>query len=66
MKKLSSKTYDNSRSVREHIMKMRDISAQLKSLEVDISKSFLVHFILNSLPSKYTPFKISNNTQKDK
>jgi hypothetical protein len=47
-------------------MKMRDISAQLKSLEVDISKSFLVHFILNSLPSKYTPFKISNNTQKDK
>ncbi|XP_059441989.1 uncharacterized protein LOC132174333 [Corylus avellana] len=66
MKKLSSKTFDNSRSVREHIMKMKDMSAQLKSLEVDISESFLVHFILNSLPSKYTHFKISYNTHKDK
>jgi hypothetical protein len=66
MKKLSSKTFDRSRSVREHIMKMRDMAAQLKSLEVDISESFLVHFILNSLPTEYTPFKISYNTHKDK
>ncbi|KAL0411901.1 UNVERIFIED_CONTAM: hypothetical protein Slati_3779800 [Sesamum latifolium] len=27
--------------VREHIMQMRDIAAQLKSLEVDMSESFL-------------------------
>jgi hypothetical protein len=66
MKKLSSKTFDRSRSVREHIMEMRDMAAQLKSLEVDISDSFLVHFILNSLPTVYTPFKISYNTHKDK
>jgi hypothetical protein len=66
MKKLSSKTFDRSRSVREHIMEMRDMAAQLKSLEVDISESFLVHFILNSLPTEYTPFKISYNTHKDK
>jgi hypothetical protein len=66
MKKFSSKTFDRSKSVREHIMKMRDMAAQLKSLEVDISKSFLVHFILKSLPTEYTPFKISYNTHKDK
>jgi hypothetical protein len=66
MKKLLSKTFDNFKSVREHIMEMRDMFAQLKSLEVDISESFLVHFILNSLPSKYTHFKISYNTHKDK
>jgi len=65
MKKLSSKTFDISRSVREHIMEMRDMTAQLKSLEIDISES-LVHFILNSLPTEYTPFKISYNTHKDK
>jgi hypothetical protein len=47
-------------------MEMRGMSVQLKFLEVDISESFLVHFILNSLPSKYTPFKISYNTHKDK
>jgi hypothetical protein len=59
MKKLSSKTFDRSRSVREHIKEMRDMAAQLKSLEVDISESFLVHFILNSFLTEYTPFKIS-------
>jgi hypothetical protein len=47
-------------------MEMRDMAAQLKSLEIDISESFLVHFILNSLPSEYVPFKISYNTHKDK
>ncbi|XP_059441899.1 uncharacterized protein LOC132174224 [Corylus avellana] len=66
MKKLSSKSFDNSRSLREHTMEMKDKATQLKFLEIDISESFLVHFILNSLPSKYVPFKISYNTHKDK
>ncbi|RVW85479.1 Copia protein [Vitis vinifera] len=38
------------RGVREHIMEIRDIVAQLKKLEVEMSESFLVHFILNTLP----------------
>ncbi|RVX15691.1 Retrovirus-related Pol polyprotein from transposon TNT 1-94 [Vitis vinifera] len=54
------------RGVREHIMEMRDIVAQLKKLEVEMSESFLVHFILNTLPPQYGPFKISYNTYKDK
>ena len=53
------------RGVREHIMEMRDIEAQLKKLEVEMSESFL-HFILNTLPPQYGPFKISYNTHKDK
>ncbi|RVW19233.1 hypothetical protein CK203_095892 [Vitis vinifera] len=40
------------RGVREHIMEMRDIVAQLKKLEVEMSESFLVHFILNTLRLK--------------
>ncbi|KAL6313046.1 hypothetical protein AAG906_012092 [Vitis piasezkii] len=54
------------RGVCEHIMEMRDIVAQLKKLEVEMSESFLVHFILNTLPPQYGPFKISYNTHKDK
>ncbi|RVW18326.1 Retrovirus-related Pol polyprotein from transposon TNT 1-94 [Vitis vinifera] len=54
------------RGVREHIMEMRDIVAQLKKLEVEMSESFLVHFIHNTLPPQYGPFKISYNTHKDK
>ena len=66
MKRFSSKTFDYSKNVCEHIMEMRDMVAQLKSLEVEISESFLVHFILNSLPSEFGPFKISYNTHKNK
>ncbi|KAL6326151.1 hypothetical protein AAG906_001026 [Vitis piasezkii] len=54
------------RGVREHIMEMRDIVAQLKKLEVEMFESFLVHFILNTLPTQDGPFKISYNTHKDK
>ncbi|XP_062086799.1 uncharacterized protein LOC133793461 [Humulus lupulus] len=54
------------KGVREHISKMRDISAQLKKLDVVIPETFLVHYILNHLPPQYGPFKISYNTHKDK
>ncbi|KAL0374275.1 UNVERIFIED_CONTAM: Retrovirus-related Pol polyprotein from transposon TNT 1-94, partial [Sesamum radiatum] len=66
MKRLSDMKYNGSGSVREHIMQMRDIAAQLKPLEVDISEPFLVHLILNSLPKEYGPFKITYNAQKEK
>ena len=31
-----------------------------------MSESFLVHFILNTLPQQYGPFKISYSTHKNK
>ncbi|KAK2444049.1 hypothetical protein QL285_015104 [Trifolium repens] len=64
--KFSSYRLTSVKGVREHVMKMRDIASQLKKLEVDMSESFLVHYILNSLPAEYGPFKISYNTHKDK
>jgi hypothetical protein len=64
--KFSSLRLTNVKGVRKHIMQMRDTVAQLKKLEVEISESFLVHYILNTLPHQYGPFKISYNTHKDK
>ena len=64
--KFSSIRITSVRGVREHIMQMRDIAAQLKKLGIDMSDSFLVHFILNTLPHQYGPFKVSYNTHKDK
>ena len=52
--------------MRNYIMRMRDIAAQLKTLEVEMSETILVHFILCTLPQQYGPFKISYNTHKDK
>ena len=46
----SSIKLTGTRGVREHIMHLRDIVAQLKTLEVTMSESFLVHFILCTLP----------------
>ena len=62
----SSKKLTTIHGVREHIMRIRDIVAQLKTLEVEMSESFLVHYILNTLPQPYNPFKISYNTHKAK
>ena len=47
--KFSSLRLTSVKGVREYIMKMWDILAQLKKLKVDMSESFLVHFILNTL-----------------
>ena len=58
--------HNKSKRMCEHIMEMKDITAQLKSLEIEISESFIVHFIFNSLPAEYGPFKISYNTHKEK
>ena len=40
--------------------------AQLKGLEVIVSDSLLVHYILYTFPNQYAPFKITFNTHKDK
>ena len=62
----SSTKLTGTRGVRGHIMRMRDIAAQLQTLEVTMSDTFLVYYILNTLPQQYSPFKISYNTHKDK
>ena len=48
--KFSSLRLTSVRGVREHIIQIRDTEAQLKNLEVEMSESFLVHYILNTLP----------------
>jgi len=44
MAQLSSMKYTGTSSVREHIMQMRDIAAQLKSLDIEVTDTFLVQF----------------------
>ncbi|RVW97707.1 Retrovirus-related Pol polyprotein from transposon TNT 1-94 [Vitis vinifera] len=66
MTKMCFMKFNGTKGVHEHIMEMRDTAAQLKSLEIEMFESFLVHFILNSLSSEYEPFRISYNTHKEK
>ena len=46
--KFSSMRLTSVRNVREHIMKMRELGAQLKILEVEIYKTFPMHYIFNT------------------
>ncbi|CAH9119283.1 unnamed protein product, partial [Cuscuta epithymum] len=61
-----TKKYDGVSGVREHIMMMSDMANKLKSMGMEISEGFLVHFIMTSLPAQFGPFKINYNTQKEK
>jgi len=57
---------DGSHTMHEHVIKMTNITARLKSLGMTVNENFLVHFILNSLSSEYGPFQMNYNTIKDK
>ncbi|RVX07133.1 hypothetical protein CK203_053545 [Vitis vinifera] len=39
---------------------------RLKALKLELSEDILVHLVLISLPTQFSPFKISYNTQKEK
>ncbi|GAV91707.1 UBN2 domain-containing protein [Cephalotus follicularis] len=63
---LTTIKYDGSRTMHEHVTEMVNISSRLRSMVMKVDESFLVQFIINSLPSKYGPFQINYNTIKDK
>ena len=48
---------------RDHIMRIRDIATQLKLLEVTMSDTFLVHYLLNTLPQQYSIQSLQNLLQ---
>lgn len=56
-KKLSSIKLTCTKGIREHITKMRDIVAQVKSLKIEVSETFLVHSIMNSHPAQDAPLR---------
>ena len=45
---------------------MSNLVTRLKALKLELSEDILVHLILISLPTQFSPFKISYNTQKEK
>ena len=45
---------------------MTNIAARLKTLGINVDDSFLMHFIMNSLPHEYGLVQINYNTIKDK
>ena len=50
MMKFSSLRLTSMRGIRKYIMQIRNIATQLRTLEIEMFDSFLVHYIVNTLP----------------
>jgi hypothetical protein len=66
MSTLTTMKFDGSRTIHEHIIEMTNITVRLKSLRMDMDASFLLQFIINSLPFEYGHFQMNYNTTKNK
>jgi hypothetical protein len=74
----SSKTYDSSlikklisekytdRGVRDHIVRISNVAARLKPLDLAIKDGFLIYMIFNSLPKELKTFEVNYNSMNDK
>ena len=50
MAELTTMKFDGTRRMHEHILEMSNLATKLKALGMNVDDSFLVQFILNSLP----------------
>ena len=50
MSELTNKKFDWSQPIHDHVTCMANLAAKLKSMGMDVNESFLVQFIINSLP----------------
>jgi len=63
---LLSAKYNGSGNIREHVMKIINIAARLKTLDMPIYDGFVVHFIMRSLPPQFEAFKVNYNAKSEK
>lgn len=63
---LNTTKFDGTCTMREHVIKMESLAAKLKNMGIRVDDSFVVQFIINSLPFECDPFQMNYNTVKDK
>lgn len=66
MSELTTEKFNWSCPIHDHVTSMANLAAKLKSMGMDVSDSFLVRFIMNSLPPEFGQFQVNYNTIKDK
>jgi hypothetical protein len=65
IKRLISDKYTNG-CVRDHILRMSNITARLKPLDLAIKDGFLIYLIFNSPPKEFKTFEVNYNSMNDK
>jgi hypothetical protein len=52
--------------VRDHILKMSNMSSKLKTMEMELPEEFIIHLIFTSLPKDFETFAVNYNSQPEK
>jgi molybdopterin converting factor small subunit len=65
IKRLISKKYTDG-GVRDHILRMSNVAAMLKPLDLTIKDGFLIYLIFNSLPKEFETFEVNYNSMNEK
>jgi molybdopterin converting factor small subunit len=65
IKRLVSEKY-TSGGVRDHILRMSNVAARLKTLDLAIKDGFVIYLIFNSLPKEFETFEVNYNSMNDK
>jgi hypothetical protein len=65
IKRLISEKYTGG-CVRDHILRMSNVAARLKPLDLAIKDGFLIYLIFNSLSKEFETFKVNYNSMNDK
>jgi molybdopterin converting factor small subunit len=65
IKRLVSEKYTGD-SLRDHILRMSNIAARLKPLDLAIKDGFLIYLIFNSLLKEFKTFEVKYNFMNDK
>ena len=53
MSELTTKKFDWSQPIYDHVISMANLAAKLKLMGMDVSESVLVQFIINLLPLEF-------------
>jgi hypothetical protein len=65
IKTLISEKYTGD-NVKDHILRMSNVVARLKPLDLVIKDGFLIYLIFNSLPKEFKTFEVNYNSMNDK
>jgi hypothetical protein len=62
IKRLVTEKYSFDSGVREHILKMSNMTSKLKPMDMGLHDEFIVHLVMSSLPKEFEVFKINYNS----
>jgi hypothetical protein len=65
IKSLVTKKYSFGSGVREHFLKMSNMTSRLKAMDMWLKDEFLIHLVMSSLPKEFEAFEINYNFQPE-